>query len=112
MPAGQSLTRQPVHRQWWRMYEALVDTLDSERRKVLGDPTPVVHRRVGIARAVGVVMNELGHAQVAEQSRVPRVVEVIGQHRARTAVPWGRPPGTPRRGWLADPEAGQWVGEQ
>src|SRR5580704_10948720 len=76
MPAHERLARQRVYRQGRGVHEPLVTAGQPEGREVPLQPTLVVHRGVGIARAVRVVVDELAGAHVTEQARLPGVLKM------------------------------------
>ena len=61
------------------MHEALVGARNPEGREVPFDPPTVVHQCIRIGRTVGIVMDELVKAQVAEQPDLLGVAEVGSQ---------------------------------
>ena len=64
------------------MHEALVGAGDPEGREVALDAPTVIHQGVRVGGSVGVAVDEVLQAQVADQSLVPGVGEMSA------SVPW------------------------
>jgi D-glycero-alpha-D-manno-heptose-7-phosphate kinase len=83
VPAERGRAGQPVHGQRGGVHETLVAAGDPEEREVPLHAPSVVHQRVGVVRAVGVVVDELFQPQVTQQAGAAGVAEVSGQHPRR-----------------------------